>query len=205
MVSKLLLLGLLTVPGVPADPAPDAVAKNSAMIVLGGDPAQDRPKAFREESLTLPFAYAFVAQGSYSGLRLSFTTPDQDSDHYELELFIPSHAEFGIGHDRSTGSFGVRSPGTPFILRSEACADVVDRFGRPRPMMMKMIFWKRSGKNHWSPRSIDFDTCGIEVERLTVEDGRLAFSGRFECLSGKVGAAGRFDVEGGELGVSKVD
>ncbi len=89
--------------------------------------------------------------------------------------------------------------------RIEAAGAVVDRFGRPRPMMIKLIFWKRSGKNHWSPRSIDFDTCGIEVERLTVEDGRLVFSGRFECLSGKAGAAGRFDVEGGELGVFKVD
>jgi len=205
VVSELLLLGLLTVPGVPAGPAPDAVPKNSAVIVLGDDQTKDRPKAFREKSFTLPFAHAFVAQGSYSGLRVSFTMPDRDSDHYELELFIPFHAEFGIGHDRSTGSFGVRSPGTPFILRSEDCVDVVDRFGRPRPMMIKLIFWKRSGKNHWSPRSIDFDTCGIEVDRLSVEGGRLSFFGRFECLSGKTGAAGRFDVEGCELGVSKVD
>lgn len=205
MVSEMLLLGLLGVPSVPSGSALDTLPENSAMIILGDDTSGDRPKAFSASSFTLGFASAMVAEGSYSGLRVSFSTPDANSDHYELTLFIPSHAKFGIGHDSATGSFAVESPEAPFVLLSEDCADIEDRFGRPRPMSVKFYFMKRSGKNHWSPQSIEFDTCRISVERLSVEGGLLVFSGRFECLSGDSGAEGRFDVVSGELGLSKVD
>jgi len=203
-MSGVLLLSLLGVSGGLPFPVPDRVPENSAVIVLGEDTSGDRPEIFRASSYTLNYASAMVAQGSYSGLRVSFSTPDRGSDHYELTLFIPSHAGFGVGHDSAVGSFVVESPETPFVLRSEDCADIKDRFGRPRPMTVELLFMKRTGKNHWSPRSIIFDTCRISVEKLSVEGGRLVFSGGFECFEGDSAAAGRFDVVSGELGLSKV-
>ena len=74
-----------------------AVVGNSASIVLSGGGSADEPGTLPPGSFVLNYEEAFVAQGSYSGIRVFFNTRDRGADHHELTLFIPSHQEFRVG------------------------------------------------------------------------------------------------------------
>lgn len=181
---------------------PEPVAENSASIVLSGELGALPPGSF-----DLCYEEAWVAQGSYSGIRVIFKTQGRGADHHELTLFIPSHAGFSVGYDSSRGEYVSRIPETPFTFRPEQSAELKDRFGRPRPLKVEFTHWKQSGKQSWSPKSIQFTACEITVESMSIKEHALNFTGSFECSSKEPAhnASGRFAVNGGELGVSKVD
>jgi len=180
----------------------EVMAGSSASIDLSGEAGALPPGSF-----DLRYEGAFVAQGSYSGIRVTFKTQGQGADHHELTLFIPCHSDFSVGYDSSKGEFLSRIPATPFLFHAEQSAGEKDRFGRPRPMKVDFTHWKQSGKQSWSPRSVKFTDCEIKVKTMLIHEHMLTFSGSFECSSKETGynASGKFEVKGGELGVSKVD
>jgi hypothetical protein len=185
----------------------EPAAESSASIVLRGGILGGEPGILPPGSFDLGFDEAWVAQGSYSGIRVTFKTQGQGADHHQLTLFIPCHSDFSVGYDSSRGEFISRIPTTPFTFHAEKSAGMKDRFGRPRPMKVEFTHWKKSGKQSWSPRSIEFTDCEIKVETMFIKEHKLTFSGSFECSSKETdyNASGRFAVNGGELGVSKVD
>jgi len=185
----------------------EPVAESSASIVLSGGILCGEPGILPSGSLDLRYEEAWVAQGSYSGIRVVFKTKGRGADHHELTLFIPSHSDFSVGYDSSVGEFVSIIPEVPFTFRAGGSAELKDRFGRPRPMKVELTHWKKSGKQSWSPRVLEFTGCEIEVETMLIRERKLAFSGSFECSSKETGynASGKFDINGGELGVSKVD
>ena len=182
-------------------------AGNSASIVLSGGILDGEPGNLPPGSFVLSYEDAWVAQGSYSGIRVIFKTHGRGADHHELTLFIPSHLDFSVGYDSAVGEFVSRIPEVPFTFRAEESAELKDRFGRPRPMKVEFTHWKPSGKQSWSPRSVEFTACEIKVETMVIKEHTLTFSGKFECSSKETAynASGRFAVNGGQLGVSKVD
>ena len=183
------------------------MAGSSASIVLSGGTLGGEPGILPPGSFVLGYDEAWVAQGSYSGIRVIFKTQGQGADHHKLVLFIPSHSEFSVGYDSSRGEYTSRIPTTPFTFHAEQSAEVKDRFGRPRPMMVELTHWKPSGRQSWSPRAVEFTDCEIKVETMVIKEHTLTFSGNFECSSKETAynASGRFAVNGGQLGVSKVD
>ncbi len=186
---------------------PESVAGSSASIVLSGGTLGGQPGVLPPGSFDLGYEEAWIAQGSYSGIRVIFKTRGQGADHHELTLFIPCNSEFSVGHDSSRGEYTSRIPTTPFTFDAEQSAGAKDRFGRPRPMKVEFTHWKQSGKQSWSPRSIEFTACEIKVETMLIHEHTLTFSGKFKCSSKETAynASGKFEVNGGELGVSKVD
>ena len=149
---------------------PGTVAGSSASIVLSGGTLGGQPDVLPPGSFDLSYEEAWVAQGSYSGIRVSFNIQGQGADHHELTLFIPCHSDFSVGYDSSRGEFLSRIPTTPFTFYAEQSAGVKDRFGRPRPMKVEFTHWKQSGKKSWSPRSVEFTACEIEVETKALND-----------------------------------
>lgn len=179
--------------------ATNAMATNNASINLESETAS--------ESLDLSFTDAFVAQGSYSGIRMIFSTCCEDSDHRKLSLFIPSHNGFGIGYDSSIGDFISSIPQIPFVFHSEHSRDVHDRRGRPRPMGITLSNLHKIGKQHWSDNRVEFSDCKLSVSAMSIENRKLAFTASFDCRSEQpaYNASGMISITDAELGVSKVD
>ena len=86
---------------------------------------------------------AFIAQGSYSGIKATFRTSEANDEYHELILFVPSHGEFQVGYRSTKGEYELKVPSTPFAFRAEETAGVTDRFDRPRPLMVEVSRWKR--------------------------------------------------------------
>jgi len=186
----------------------ETVAPNSASIVLSGGTSDGEPGGIPPGSFDLGFYEdAFVAQGSYSGIRVTFKTQDQGADHHALTLFIPSHGDFSVGYASSRGEHTSRIPEAPFTFRAEQSAGVKDRFGRPRPMKVEFAHWRQVAEQSWLHSYVEFTDCEIQVESMFIEAHKLTFSGGFVCRSKQpaLSATGRFAVNAGKLGVSKVD
>lgn len=185
----------------------ETVAENSASVVLTAEPSQVESGALTPGSFALKFQEANVAQGSYSGISVTFTTDEPRNSHHKLTLFIPSHEGFSVDYSSSEGKFSLVTVTPPFTVQAKQSEGIVDRFRRPRPMTVNLAHWLQIGKQHWSETSIVFTDCLIDVESMSITGKSLVFSGRIECKSEEppYSASGAFSVNGGELGVSKVD
>lgn len=186
-------------------PASTGASMNKATITLSPNkPAKKAPAA---ESHTLKQHTAFVAQGSYSGLRLTFRKALKKENYLELVLFIPSHAKFGIGYDSRKGAYALDILKLPFELDAKDTAGVTDRRKRPRPLKLTLTRWKRASSDSWSTDGTEYSACTVKVEAMSVKDQTLTFRGSFTCAAPKKGrkADGEISIEGAKLGVSKVD
>lgn len=185
----------------------EVVPENSTSIVLSGEISPKKEETLPLGPYLLPFAEAFVAQGSYSGIWVKFYDRCEDAEYDQMSLFIPSHGEFSVGYDSSKGAYHSRIPELPFRFQTEQSADIYDRRGRPRPLKVELSHWRRRAKDQLSRTSIEFTDCEIVIQEMAIRDNTLSFSGSFECSSEdpERSVSGQFSVNEAPLGVSKVD
>ena len=84
----------------------EVMAGSSASIDLSGESGALPPGSF-----VLVYEDAWVAQGSYSGIRVTFKTQGQGADHHELTLFIPCHSDFSGSFECSSKETGYNASG----------------------------------------------------------------------------------------------
>ena len=186
----------------------DYMSGSSASLSLYENVYSDENRGrFQKGAYEFSYESAYVAQGSYSGIRTTFRTSEAGDDYHELVLFVPSHGEFQVGYLSSNGTYELKTPSTPFTLKAEETTGVTDRFDRPRPLMVELCRWKRVARDQVSKKSVSLSGCNIHVESMSISEGKLNFYGNFGCEpDGQDNiASGTFTIVDGKLGVSKVD
>ncbi len=158
-------------------------------------------------SHTLAYHRAFVTQGSFSGLRLTFRSDKTPRGYLELQLFIPSHGDFAIGFNNREGVCTLRTPKQPFAVTARSTAGVKDRRGRARPLTLSLKRWVKTSPRAWSTPGHSFTGCMLKVERMKAAGKKLTLKGSFTCKAPRDQreVRGTLAIKGVELGSSKVD